>query len=106
MKTISTTFAAAFAFAATVATFGLSAGPALAETMVPVTVTAADVATPAGRDALDARIARAARSACSVNYQERNLAAIQDGKRCVAAAVADAQPRLAQLKAGSQLASR
>lgn len=107
-NTTSTSFAAAaLAIGATLFTFGLSAGPALAATSMDVSVRGADLSTVEGRAAVDARIDRAARHVCGANGVDRALAARMAARHCVAEAVAGARPQLAAIKASRvRLAAR
>jgi UrcA family protein len=99
--------AATVALLATGLTFGLSAGPALASPGASVPIAPAELMTPAGRDAVDARIARAAERACRFEAHERDLAQRGRAHRCVTESIADARARLAEMRMrGMELAAR
>ncbi len=91
--------AAAVAIAGTAFTFGIAAGPAMAQQRVAVPVRAAELGSVQGRSALNYRITVAARTVCAAHDGEPGLAARTAARRCVDKAVADAGQQLAALKA-------
>lgn len=93
------------ALIASAAVLTFVAGPAEAKS-VPVTVTKAELATPEGRAVVDARIARAARKACSSGVDARDLKALASVNACTRQAQAEARTQVAALIAGNQLAIR
>jgi UrcA family protein len=93
------------ALAASGAILGFAAGPAEAAP-VPVSVSAFDLATPAGRAAVDARIEAAAEKACRSGDEGTSLAARQAFRGCVAKAVDGANADITALSARVQMASR
>lgn len=97
--------AAAAATAALVATT-LAAGPAFAQSIstVPVAVSDLNLATSAGRDTLDGRIAYAARQLCG-NYSHLELKGAAESRSCQAEVIAAAQAQRNALVGGQRFAS-
>ena len=97
--------AAAAAVAALAAT-GLAAGPAVAQSnaTLPVAVGDLNLSTTAGRQALDGRIAYAARQLCG-DYSHLELKWAAMSRSCQVEVIASAQPERDALVGGQRLAS-
>jgi UrcA family protein len=80
---------------------GISAGPALAAdasrpVSIEVPVSSADFATPKGRAGFDAKLVRAANTACRVSETGRDLVAYREAAACRDAALAEARAQFAK----------
>jgi UrcA family protein len=93
------------ALAASGAILAFAAAPAEA-TSVPVSVSAFELSTPAGRAAVDARIEAAAEKACRSGDEGTDLASRQAFRVCVAKAAAEADADVAALGSRARLAAR
>ncbi|OYU16491.1 MAG: hypothetical protein CFE37_00370 [Alphaproteobacteria bacterium PA4] len=106
-------FGVVFAAVATLATVGVAAGPARADTpdapRTRIVATAdLDLSRPQGLHAAEQRLARAIRQVCAP-VDQRDLAERQAARACATTALAAASPRIAELAAargaGNQLAT-
>jgi UrcA family protein len=93
------------ALAASGAILAFAALPAEAAP-VPVTVSAFELSSPAGRAAVDSRIEAAAEKACRSGDEATSLAARQAFRGCVAQAVAGADADVSALASRMQVAAR
>jgi len=99
-----TLFSGLFAVGASALILGFAAGPAQAAS-VSLPVSALQLATPAGRASVDARIEQAAETVCG-RPEERNLKARRAASLCVAETIAATRAQVAAIKAASQVATR
>lgn len=97
---------AAAAVAAALAATSLAAGPAVAQsiTTLPVAVSDLNLATTAGRQTLDGRIAYAARQLCG-DYSHLELKWNAMSRSCQAEVIAAARPQRDALVGGQRFAS-
>ncbi len=105
MMTTNPIFNMGLALIASAAVLTFVAGPAAARA-VPVTVAKAELATPEGRAAVDARIESAARRACSGGVYGRDLTALRGVRACVQKAQAEARTQVATMITATRVASR
>ena len=97
---------AAAAVTAALAATGLAAVPAVAQSIssLPVAVSDLNLATNAGRETLDGRIAYAARQLCG-DYSHLELKWAAMSRSCQAEVIASAQPQRNALVGGERFAS-
>lgn len=86
-----------FALAASALMLGLAAGPASASS-VALEVNPQELATPAGRDRVEAQLLQAATKVCSLGDEDRSPASRLIRSGCVKASLADARAQVAALQ--------
>lgn len=103
--TISTIFNALLALVASAVMLALAAAPAEASP-VRVQISPEELTTPAGRAVLDARLDRAARQACGLEWGRDLPVARARARKCAAEALAGARIQVAELRNRNRMASK